>query len=98
MLPGVDGDDHAAVGNAFQELVDVLAEAAELAPEEITADVALVAGGMSRSTPRWPRSTTTSTRWRPSAAGSEVLEAVNAPAFTDAGSRLAAYRVQVCDL
>lgn len=98
MLPGADGDDPTAVGNAFQQLVDVLVQAAELAPDEIAADVALVAGGMTSLDAALAEVDYDFDALAASGSGGEVLEAVNAPVFTDAGARLAAYRVQVCDL
>ncbi len=97
MLPDVGGDP-AAVGNAFQQLVDVLVRAAELAPDEITADVALVAGGMTSLDSALAEFDYDFDALAASGAGGEVLEAVNAPVFKDAGSRLGAYRRQVCNL
>ncbi len=98
MLPRVDGDDPAAVGAAFRQLVDVLVQAAELAREEIAADVGLVAGGMNSLAAALAEFDYDFDALAASGSGGEVLEAINAPVFTEAGARLGAYRGQVCDL
>ena len=90
-------DDPVALGAAFQQLVDVLVDAAGLAPEEISADVALVAGGMTSLDAALAQVGYDFDALAASGAGDEVLEAVNASVFADAGARLAAYRAQVCE-
>jgi hypothetical protein len=90
-------DDAAALGAAFQQLVDVLVDAAELAPDEIRSDVALVADGMTSLDAALAQVGYDFDALAASGAGGEVLEAVNAPVFADAGARLAAYRAQVCE-
>ncbi len=97
VLGDVDGDP-AAVGAAFQQLVDVLLDATERAPEEIRSDVALVAEGM---TSLDAALAAVGYDFDALAAGGNadaVLAAVNDPAFADAGVRLSAYRTQVCRL
>ncbi len=97
MLGGAE-DDPAALGEAFQRLVDLLVETAELAPDEIAPDVALVANGMTSLDAALAEVGYDFDALAASGAGEEILEAVNDPAFADAGARLAAYRSQVCEL
>ena len=98
VLSGTEGDDPVALRNAFEQLVDLLVQAAELAPDEITADVGLVASGMTSLDAALAEFDYDFDALAASGGGDEVLEAVNAPVFTDAGTRLAAYRTQVCNL
>lgn len=98
VLAGAGGEDPAAVGEAVRQLVDLLVQVTELAPEEIAADVALVAGGMTSLDAALAEVGYDFDALAASGSGDEVLEAVNAPAFADAGVRLAAYRGQVCEL
>jgi hypothetical protein len=91
-------EDPAAVGAAFQQIVDVLVDAAELAPEEITADVALVAEGMSSLDAALAAVGYDFDALAASGDAEDVLAAVNDPAFAEAGTRLSAYRTQVCGL
>lgn len=97
MLGGVEGEP-AAVGSAFQQLVDLLVQAAELAPAEIRADVALVADGMVSLDGVLAAVGYDFDALAASPASGEVIEAVNDPAFADAGVRLSAYRTQACGL
>jgi hypothetical protein len=92
------GADPAALGAAFQQIVDVLVEAAELAPEEIAADVAFVAEGMTSLDAALAAVGYDFDGLAASGDAEEVLDAVNDPAFAEAGTRLSAYRTQVCDL
>lgn len=90
--------DAAAVERVIQGLADVLVEAAERAPEEIAADVALVADGMVSLDGALAEVGYDFDALAASGGGDEVLAAVNDPAFAEAGTRLAAYRAQVCRL
>ena len=96
----LDGDsaDPVAVGEAFRSVVGVLEQAAALAPSEIVADVTLVAEGMDALDAALAAVGYDFDALAASGAASEVLDAVNDPAFADAGVRLAAYRSQVCRL
>jgi hypothetical protein len=93
-----DGEDPAAVADAFGTVVDVLQEAATLAPTEIVADVTLVAEGMAALDAALAAVDYDFDALAASGAAPEVLAAVNDPVFADAGVRLAAYRSQVCGL
>jgi hypothetical protein len=100
-LAAVLGDaeaDPTALGAAFQQIVDVLVEAAELAPEEIAADVAFVAEGMTSLDAALAAVGYDFDALAASGDAEEVLAAVNDPAFAEAGTRLSAYRTQVCQL
>ncbi len=97
VLGGVDGEP-AAVASAFQQLVDLLVQAAELAPDEIRADVALVADGMVSLDAALAAVDYDFDALAASPSSGEVIEAVNDPAFADAGVRLSAYRTQACQL
>lgn len=90
--------DPDAVGRVVQGLADVLVEAAELAPGDIAADVALVADGMVSLDGALAEVGYDFDALAASGSGDEVLAAVNDPAFAAAGTRLAAYRAQVCRL
>ncbi len=97
VLGGVNGTPD-AVASAFQQLVDLLVQTAELAPSDIQADVALVAGGMVSLDAALATVDYDFDALAASPSSGEVLEAINDPAFADAGARLAAYRTQVCNL
>ncbi len=105
LLDGVDlgvvdraGGEPAALAQAFTTLVDVLVEAARLAPPEIRVDVTLVAEGMTAFDAALAAVGYDVVALSESAEGPEVAAAVNDPAFAEAGERLAAYRQQVCGL
>lgn len=93
-----DGDDPVAVEEAMGRLVDVLTQAAATAPAEILDDVALVAGGVQSLDEALAAAGYSFDALAASGQAEEVQAAVNDPAFTDAGTRLAAYRGQVCGL
>ena len=97
VLGGVEGDP-TAVASSFQQLVDLLVRAAELAPDAVRADVALVADGMVSLDSALAAVGYDFDALAASRSSGEVIEAVNDPAFADAGVRLAAYRTQVCNL
>ncbi|MEO6318038.1 MAG: hypothetical protein ABIP36_04570 [Acidimicrobiales bacterium] len=97
VLGGVEGEP-AAVASAFQQLVDLLVQAAELAPDEIRADVALVADGMVSLDAALAAVDYDFDALAASPSSGEVIEAVNDPAFADAGVRVGAYRTQACGL
>lgn len=97
MLAG-DQEDPEQLGRAFQRMVDLLVQAAELAPSEIQADVALVADGMVSLDAALAEVGYDFDALAAGGSSDEVIEAVNDPAFTDAGVRLSAYRTQVCRL
>jgi hypothetical protein len=87
-----------AIEAGFTRLLSVLRQAAELAPEQLRADTALILEGM----------TALDTALRPvgydfdaladAPNAVEIAAAVNDPAFTVAGDRVEAYRTQVCHL
>ncbi len=97
VLGGVEGEPE-AVASAFQQLADVLVQAAELAPAEIRADVALVADGMVSLDAALAAVGYDFDVLAAGPSSRDVVEAVNDPAFADAGVRLGAYRSQVCGL
>jgi len=97
VLSGVEGDP-TAVASSFQQLVDLLVRAAELAPDAVRADVALVADGMVSLDSALAAVGYDFDVLAASRSSGAVIEAVNDPAFADAGVRLAAYRTQVCNL
>jgi hypothetical protein len=96
----LDGDpgDPASVQAAFGRLVAVLTDATEVAPEEIAADVALVAGGIEALDAALAAVGYDVDALAASSEAAQVTAAVNDPIFTDAGARLSAYRTQVCQL
>jgi hypothetical protein len=93
-----DADDPASVEEALGRLVGIMAEASEAAPPEIVDDVALVAGGVVALDEALAAAGYDFDVLAASDGGTEVMDAANDPAFTDAGIRLAAYRTQVCEL
>lgn len=93
-----DADDPASVEAALGRLVRVLAEARETAPPDIVEDVALVAGGVAALDEALARAGYDFEALAASDDGTEVVAAANDPVFADAGTRLAAYRAQVCEL
>lgn len=96
----LDGDpgDPAAVETGFRQLVQVLREMHALAPPEIEPDAALVIGGIEALDEALAAVGYDFDALAASPASAEVTAAVNDPAFTTAGSRLSAYRTQVCRL
>jgi hypothetical protein len=93
-----DPNDPAAVGEGFQRLVAILRDASALAPTEIRDDITLVKDGIEALDAALAAVEYDVDALAASGAGPEVTEAVNDPAFTDAGTRLSAYRTQVCGL
>jgi len=93
-----DQEDPEQLGRAFQQVVDLLVQAAELAPADIQADVALVADGMVSLDAALAAVGYDFDALAAGRSSGEVLDAVNDPAFAEAGVRLAAYRSQVCGL
>jgi hypothetical protein len=93
-----DADDPASVEAALARLVEVLADASETAPPDIVEDVALVAGGVAALDEALAAVGYDFEALAASDAGAEVMAAANDPVFADAGTRLAAYRTQVCEL
>lgn len=97
VLAGAE-EDPDQLARAFQQVVDLLVQAAELAPPEIQADVALVADGMTSLDAALATVGYDFDALAASPSSGDVIEAVNDPAFADAGVRLGAYRSQVCGL
>lgn len=93
-----DPEDPAAVGAAFQRLVAILRDASALAPSEIRDDITMVKDGIEALDAALAAVSYDFDALAASGAGPKVTEAVNDPAFTDAGTRLSAYRTQVCGL
>ena len=85
-------------GPGEDRLVAVLTDATEVAPEEIAADVALVAGGIEALDAALAAVGYDVDALAASPEAAQVTAAVNDPIFTDAGARLSAYRTQVCQL
>jgi hypothetical protein len=82
----------------FEHLVEVLDQAAELAPDEIAEDAATLADGVAALNEALAAAGYDYDALAVSPEGVEVSRAVNDPAFTVAGDRLEAYRHQVCQL
>jgi hypothetical protein len=106
LLRGVDtrsvleGDptDPVAVEAAFRRLVGVLRDALALSPPEIEADLALVSEGIDTLDATLAAVGYDYEALAASGQAPKLSEAVNDPAFTEAGARLGAYRTQVCQL
>lgn len=82
----------------FQQLVTVLDQAAELAPDDIAEDTAVIADGMAALNDALAAAGYDYDVLAVSPEARGVSEAVNDPAFTVAGDRVQAYRQQVCGL
>ncbi len=93
-----DAEDPASVEAAFARLTEVLADALDAAPPEISDDVALVAAGIGALDGALAAAGYDFQALATSEAAAEISAAVNDPAFVDAGARLSAYRGQVCGL
>lgn len=93
-----DPADPASVETALRRLVGVLRDARALAPPEVEPDAALLAEGVAALDAALAAVDYDFDALAASGAGAEVTAAVNDPAFTAAGDRLAAYRTQVCQL
>ena len=98
VVPSGDLADPAAVEVAFRELVQVLHDALAVAPPEIESDLALVSQGIDALDASLSQVGYDFDVLAASGEGDTISEAVNDPAFADAGARLAAYRSQVCRL
>lgn len=96
----LDGDpgDPVAVEASFRRLVGVLRDLRALAPQEVEPDAALLTGGIEALVEALAAVGFDFDALAASPAADQVTEAVNDPAFTTAGSRLSAYRAQVCQL
>jgi hypothetical protein len=93
-----DSGDPAAVEAGFRRLVVVLRDIHKVAPPEVEPDIALVAEGIEALDAALAAVGYDFDALAASGAAAEVTAAVNDPAFTTAGSRLSAYRTQVCQL
>ena len=93
-----DPNDPAAVEAGFRRLVGVLRDALALSPPEIEADLALVSEGIATLDATLAAVGYDYEALAASGQGPKLSEAVNDPAFTEAGARLGAYRTQVCQL
>jgi hypothetical protein len=95
---GGDPGDPTAVEAAFHRLVGLLRDAHALAPPEIAADLALVSGGIAALDGALGAVGYDFDALAASGDSAAVVRAVNDPAFAQAGTRLSAYRTQVCQL
>ena len=93
-----DPNDPTAVQAGFRRLVGVLRDALALSPPEIEADVALVSEGIATLDATLAAVGYDYDALAASGQAPKLSEAVNDPAFTEAGARLGAYRTQVCQL
>ena len=93
-----DPADPAAVEEGFRRLVAVLRDLHAVSPQEVEPDVALVADGIEALDAALAAVGYDFDALAASGAADEVTTAVNDPAFTTAGTRLSAYRTQVCQL
>jgi hypothetical protein len=82
----------------FEHLVEVLDQAAELAPAEIAEDAAAIADGIAALNEALGAAGYDYDVLALSPDAVKVSRAVNDPAFGVAGDRLEAYRTQVCHL
>jgi hypothetical protein len=98
VVPSGDLADPAAVEATFRELVQVLHDALAVAPPEIEGDLALVSQGIDALDATLSQVGYDFDALAASGEADTIREAVNDPAFADAGARLAAYRSQVCRL
>lgn len=97
MLEG-DPNDPTAVEAGFRRLVGVLRDALAVSPPEIEADLALVSEGIETLDATLAAVGYDYEALAASGQAPKLSEAVNDPAFTEAGTRLGAYRTQVCQL
>jgi hypothetical protein len=98
VVPSGDLADPAAVEVTFRELVQVLHDALAVAPPEIEGDLALVSQGIDALDASLAQVGYDFDVLAASGEADTITEAVNDPAFADAGARLSAYRTQVCRL
>lgn len=97
VLAGTPGEP-ADVEAGFRALVRTLRDLHALAPPEVEADAALVAGGVEALDAALAVVGYDFDALAASSEADVVTAAVNDPAFTTAGDRLTAYRTQVCRL
>jgi hypothetical protein len=98
---GVLGDEAgspADIEAGFTRLVTVWDELAELAPEDVVADAATIAEGISALNAVLSEVGYDFDALAASPQAEEVVAAQNDPAFRIAGDRLEAYKAQVCKL
>ncbi|MGH9086162.1 MAG: hypothetical protein ACRDYW_11985 [Acidimicrobiales bacterium] len=98
VVPSGDLADPATVEVTFRELVRVLHDALAVAPPEVEGDLALVSQGIDALDASLSQVGYDFDVLAASGEADTISEAVNDPAFADAGARLAAYRGQVCGL
>lgn len=98
VVPSGDLADPAAVEVTFRELVQVLHDALAVAPPEIEGDLVLVSQGIDALDASLAQVGYDFDVLAASGEADTITEAVNDPAFADAGARLNAYRTQVCRL
>jgi hypothetical protein len=96
-LTGEEGSPE-RLRSGFEHLVQVLDQAAELAPDEIAEDAAALADGVAALNEALAAAGYDYDVLAVSPDAVKVSRAVNDPAFTVAGDRLEAYRTQVCHL
>lgn len=93
-----DSEDPVALEAGFQRLVEVFDQLRALAPPAIAPDAALIADGLAALDEALAAVGYDFEALAASEIAPDVVAAVNDPAFTAAGDRLAAYRTQVCQL
>ena len=92
-----DGSPESVRAN-LDHLLDTFRLLRTVAPEEIAADVTLVADGVVALDDALSQVEYDFDALAASGQADELLEATNDPAYAEAGARLTAYRTQVCEL